>query len=74
MLKFTDNQKIEHVFNLENLVHVHVRKSDEKNVTLTMHMLGPHTIPFTVDASTADQILTELSKTWDLQKLENEEA
>jgi len=36
MLKFTDNQKIEHVFNLENLVHVHVRKSDEKNVTLTM--------------------------------------
>ena len=30
MLKFIDNQKIEHVFNLENLVHVHVRKSDEK--------------------------------------------
>ena len=29
MIKFTDNQKIEHVFNLENLVHVHVRKSDE---------------------------------------------
>ena len=72
MLKFTDNQKIEHVFNLENLVHVHVRKSDEKNVTLTMHTLGPHTIPFTVDASTADSILTELGKTWDLQKSENE--
>lgn len=72
MLQFTDNQNIEHIFNLENLVHVHVRKSDEKNVTLIMHTLGPHTIPFTVDASTADSILTELSKTWDLQKSENE--
>ena len=67
MLQFTDNQNIEHVFNLENLVHVHVRKSDEKNVTLTMHMLGPHTIPLTVDASTAHLILTELNKSWDYQ-------
>ncbi|WP_336957502.1 hypothetical protein [Acinetobacter johnsonii] len=59
MLKFTDNQKIEHVFNLENLVHVHVRKSDEKNVTLTMHMIGPHTIPVTVKADTAKHVLDE---------------
>ncbi|WP_151706794.1 hypothetical protein [Acinetobacter sp. TUM15064] len=62
MLKFTDNQKIEHVFNLENLVHVHVRKSDEKNVTLTMHTLGPHTIPLTVDSETAEFVLSELGE------------
>lgn len=62
MLKFTDNQKIEHVFNLENLVHVHVRKSDEKNVTLTMHTLGPHTIPVTVEAKTANFVLSELGE------------
>lgn len=62
MLKFTDNQKIEHVFNLENLVHVHVRKSDEKNVTLTMHMLGPHTVPVTVNEATAKLVLKEIEQ------------
>lgn len=67
MLKFTDNQKIEHVFNLENLVHVHVRKSDEKNVTLTMHMLGPHTIPVTVEAKTANFVLSELGEHYALE-------
>lgn len=68
MLKFTDNQKIEHVFNLENLVHVHVRKSDEKNVTLTMHMLGPHTIPLTVDSETAEYVFSELQSFYFVQK------
>lgn len=68
MLKFTDNQKIEHVFNLENLVHVHVRKSDEKNVTLTMHMLGPHTIPVTVKADTAKRVLDEWQSFYNGQK------
>ncbi|NWK61397.1 hypothetical protein HYI12_02100 [Acinetobacter sp. SwsAc3] len=68
MLKFTDNQKIEHVFNLENLVHVHVRKSDEKNVTLTMHMLGPHTIPVTVEADTAKRVLDEWQSFYNGQK------
>lgn len=62
MLKFTDNQKIEHVFNLENLVHVHVRKSDEKNVTLTMHMLGPHTVPVTVNEATAKLVVKEIEQ------------
>lgn len=62
MLKFTDNQKIEHVFNLENLVHVHVRKSDEKNVTLTIHMLGPHTVPVTVNEATAKLVLKEIEQ------------
>lgn len=62
MLKFTDNQKIEHVFNLENLVRVHVRKSDEKNVTLTIHMLGPHTVPVTVNEATAKLVLKEIEQ------------
>lgn len=60
MLKFHDNQNLEHVFNLENFVHLHVRTSDEKNVTLTIHMLGPHLIPVTVNKATAKQILIEL--------------
>ena len=41
---------------------MHVRKSDEKNVTLTMHMLGPHTIPVTVEAKTANFVLSELGE------------
>lgn len=61
MLKFHDNQNVEHFFNLENLVHVHVRRSDEKNVTLAIHTLGPHTLPVTVDAKTADAILNTIN-------------
>lgn len=62
MLKFTDNQKVEHIFYLENLVHVHVRKSDERNVTLTIHMLGPHTVPVTVNEATAKLVLKEIEQ------------
>jgi len=62
MLRFFDNQNFEHVFNLENFVHVHVRKSDEKNVTLTIHMLGPHVIPVTVNNVTANRVLKEMAK------------
>ena len=61
MLKFVDNQNVEHFFNLENLVHVHVRRSDEKNVTLAIHTLGPHTLPVTVDAQTAEAILNRIN-------------
>lgn len=62
MLKFVDNQNVEHFFNLENLVHVHVRRSDEKNVTLAIHTLGPHTLPVTVDTKTAEYVLSEIQK------------
>ncbi|MGY5392784.1 hypothetical protein [Acinetobacter sp. NigerLNRRAM0016] len=62
MLKFFDNQNVEHFFKLENLVHVHVRRSDEKNVTLGIHTLGPHTVPVTVDPKTAEYVLSEIQK------------
>lgn len=62
MLKFVDNQNVEHFFNLENLVHVHVRRSDEKNVTLAIHTLGPHTLPVTVNEATAKLVLKEIEK------------
>lgn len=57
MLKFSDNQNIEHVLDVSKLVHVHVRKSDLKNVTLTLHTLGPHTVPVTVEPQTANIVL-----------------
>ncbi|MEG2445297.1 MAG: hypothetical protein RSB22_04595 [Acinetobacter sp.] len=59
MLKFTDNQKIEHHFDLEKIVHVHARNSSPENITLTLHVLGPHTVPVTVEENTAKQILSE---------------
>lgn len=62
MLRFYDNQNFEHGFNLEKFVHVHVRTSDEKNVTLTIHMLGPHVIPVTVNIITAKRVLKEIEQ------------
>lgn len=60
MLKFTDDSGFKHVFELDKFVHVHVRESENKKVTLTMHMVGPHTIPVTVNEATANQVLKEL--------------
>lgn len=45
---------------LENLVHVHVRKSDEKMSRSLCISLGLHTIPVTVEAKTANFVLSEL--------------
>lgn len=67
MLRFFDNQNLEHVFNLENFVHLQVRTSDEKNVTLTIHMLGPHLIPVTVSKATAKQVLIELGNQYAIE-------
>lgn len=62
MLRFNDNQNVEHIFKFKDLVHVHVRRSDEKNVTLGIHTLGPHTVPVTVSEATAEQVLKEIEQ------------
>lgn len=61
MLVFTDIGKIKHVFDLNKFVHMHVREVDEK-VILTMHMVGPHVVPVTVDIETAERVLTKLNQ------------
>ena len=73
MLKFTDTNGIAHIIDLDKFVHVHVRdvsmkivspqavnNTEYKNVILTLHLVGPHTIPVTVDEETAESVLWEL--------------
>lgn len=40
---------------------MHVREIDEK-VILTLHMVGTHVVPVTVDVETAERVLTKLNQ------------
>lgn len=73
MLQFTDLNNYFHIIPKQHISHVQARIVDEIKC-LTFHLIGPNTIAVSLDIQTADRILTELGKTLDLQKLENEVA
>ena len=60
MISFTDLNRTKHVINLANLNNVQL---SEKNGTLVMsfHMIGPHTVPVSIDKTTAARLMKELS-------------
>lgn len=62
MLQFTDLNHTKHTINLNNLNSVTMRSENEQ-IRLTFHMLGPHAVPVIIDSNTANRIHQELSAT-----------